>query len=223
MIIFGTSGLRGLQTTEVLSDTFTGATLDSGEWTVNTSGASSAVTQDDELFCAGTADIASNASIFSATSVPTDGILTISVDWKFGTSYANTGGIGPYLAVRAASPSRYADYEFPTEGLQLVFANAAWGGVGNNTRISLRTGVASATPANMTNTTVSYASGSSYAVQWIIDWPSQNITVKVDGEIKVNKQSFTLAPEVDYFFEVGYSNYGVNGEAFDNLLITNTA
>lgn len=215
MIILGSGVSSGSTETVILSDTFTGGTLDTGKWAATVFGTAT-VTQSDELIC--TIPAAQwYARVKSLATIPTSGTVRVEVDWTPGGVYSGATG-RPYMNIIPASPTREATYGFP-DGYPVVrFGQSS--DTTNRTRIFIGT-------ANSYGETGTYTSGTwlgstQYAIKWETNWTSKQMSLWVDDVLKIDAQTFIYTATGTHYLELANCDYGgVAGiEKFDNLVVT---
>lgn len=223
MIILGSSHVSGSEAEVVFEDDFTGLTLDEEKWGSAVLGASSTVTQSNELILTGTIGAASNARVTSVIEIPTTGVVTLNVDWTPGKMYSGATGI-PYIAILPGSPTRDGTYAFPYgyPGIRL----------GTNTdttaRTSLSAGIWNSTMGNV----IGYIAGAAvtcnentqYHLKWEVNWSASTTSLWLDGDPQVVDQTISVySPSGAHYLEMAFCNYGAASnpiEKFDNLIIT---
>jgi hypothetical protein len=206
------------------NDSFTGVTLGQN-WVAGTKGASSSVTQNDELLLLGTYVAVSYARVKWKAPIPTTGTVTVAFDWTPTTVYSAASSGWPYVAIANDSVSRDSSYGFPMDGIQLVLAKAG----DSSTRTEFRAGVVSTVFQTITGGagSVSCAAGTKYTIEWIIDFDAATMTVNVDTVTKINAAAFSYTvARGSHFIEFAYCGYGAVAsptEKFDNIVVTHTA
>jgi hypothetical protein len=194
-----------------------------GNWETGTKGASSSVSQDDELLLRGTQAAVSYARAKWKAPIPTTGTVTIAFDWTPTTAYNNTHGY-PYVALAIGASARDSNYGYPTSGVQLVLAKTT----DTTSRTQVRAGVVSGLQSITGGAeTVSCAAGTKYAVEWIIDFDAGETTVKIDTVTKIDAEAFSYTvPRGSHFLEFAFCGYGAIAsptEKFDNIVVTHAA
>jgi hypothetical protein len=225
MIVFGAFSPKATVDTEILADTFTGASLDTDEWTAATKGASSTVTQNDNLILTLTTDAISSARILSTTKIPTLGLVDIEFDWTPGKLYFNAYG-RPYLAIIPASPSRDSvNYEFP------LYVPAIKLGIAGNTTVRTKLAIGKFGAGfvdydgSVTETTGTWNENTTYSIKWRVNWQHKTMSLWVDDVLLLENTAFIYTISGDHFLEIGNCDYGAASNAiekFDNLVVTQT-
>lgn len=225
MIPLGATSPKATVTTGILSDTFTGVTLDTGEWTASTKGASTTVTQNDALILTLTAGALSNARVLSSTLIPAAGLVSVSFDWTPGKLYSGATG-RPYVAILPIGADRdTVSYEYPYFVPCLKLGDSA-----NTTiRTILTAGLLSSNmviySGSATATTGTWYEGTTYSVQWLINWQINTMSLLIDSVPLLVNTPFTYSPPGDLMLEIGNCDYGAASNAiekFDNLVVTQT-
>lgn len=199
-------------------DDFSSATLDAERWAAILKGGSVS-TSNGQLLCAFSAGVC-GAAAQAKTKTVTEGTTTISCKWTPGTHYNNGYGC-PYIALVPDGASRDGNYNFPTGVPMLKLGQMA----DSTNRTLLSVGVSGDGQAiSGTSNTVSgtWLYGTQYDLEWVIDWVTQKMTLKVNGSVVIAAAGFTYSPANDLFVELANSGYGgaSREERFDDIAFT---
>jgi hypothetical protein len=232
MIILGSITTRGTEGTVILEDAFTGATLDTGEWTAADFGTSSAVTQNNELILTGTVAEVSYARVVSTTEIPTTGVVKISVDWTPGKKYISATGCS-YIALVQASPTREtaSGYGFPyTSSATDACVTIKLGADGDTvSRTDIGCGLFNSTLGDVIGhaahaTGLTCNENTQYKLELEINWDVETLSFWLDDAPEITDQTFSyMTPTGAYYLELAYCDYGAASnvtEKFDNLVVT---